>query len=81
MPRDATDYIPAWGANSGNMRLEPGAVVTRVSHSFVRFGSFQLPASRGETQWPLVKTLADYVIRHHYPHIQGAPLIFYSINS
>jgi uncharacterized protein YdiU (UPF0061 family) len=46
--------------------MEPGAVVCRVSPSFVRFGTFQLPASRGGEETALVKTLADYVIRHHY---------------
>ncbi len=54
--------------------MEPGAVVCRVSPSFVRFGSFQLPAMRGGDQLPLVRMLADYVIRHHYPHLQGACL-------
>lgn len=31
---------------NGNSKLEPGAVVCRVSQSFVRFGSFQLPVTR-----------------------------------
>ena len=31
---------------NGNVQLEPGAVVCRVSPCFVRFGSFQLPATR-----------------------------------
>ena len=43
----------------------------RVSPSFVRFGTFQLPAMRGGDQLPLVRTLADYVIRHLYPHLEG----------
>lgn len=48
----------------GRPALEPGAVVTRVSRCFVRFGSFELPASRGEKE--LAKQLADFVIRTHY---------------
>lgn len=52
---------------NGNARLEPGAVVCRVARSFIRFGTFQLPASRGEDQAPMVRQLADYVIRHFYP--------------
>ena len=48
----------------GRPSLEPGAVVTRVSRCFVRFGSFELPASRGDKE--LVKQLADFVIQHHY---------------
>jgi hypothetical protein len=56
---------------NGNAKLEPGAVVCRVARSFVRFGTFQLPASRGEDA--LVGTLADYVIKHHYAHLAGRP--------
>ena len=56
---------------SGNIKMEPGAVVCRVSPSFVRFGTFQLPASRGGLQPDLVKIMADYVIRHHYSHLTG----------
>lgn len=58
----------------GNAKLEPGAVVCRVSRSFVRFGSFELPASRGETH--LIKSLADHVIRTSYPELieGGAPI-------
>ena len=61
----------------GNAKLEPGAVVCRVARSFVRFGSFELPASRGEVD--LIKDLADHVIRTCYPELQpdaaeGAPI-------
>ena len=55
----------------GNAKYEPGAIVCRVAPSFVRFGTFQLPASRGGDQLPLVKATADYVIKHHYPGLQG----------
>eukprot|EP00884_Botryococcus_braunii_P018806 jgi/Botrbrau1/5609/Bobra.97_2s0032.1 len=56
---------------NGNAKFEPGAVVCRVAPSFIRFGTFQLPVSRGEEQVGLVKQLADYVIRHHYTHLDG----------
>ena len=56
---------------SGNIKMEPGAVVCRVSQSFVRFGTFQLPASRGGEELALVRQLADYVIKHNYPHLEG----------
>ncbi|CAL5218909.1 g654 [Coccomyxa viridis] len=55
---------------NGNAAYEPGAVVCRVSPSFVRFGTFQLPALRGGDQLPLVRQLADYVIRHLYSHLE-----------
>jgi serine/tyrosine/threonine adenylyltransferase len=45
----------------GNPRPEPGAVVCRVSPSFVRFGNFQILEDGPR------KRLADYVIRHHFP--------------
>ena len=45
----------------GNTKLEPGAVVCRLSPSFLRFGSFQLPASRGDIT--LLKQLVDYTIK------------------
>jgi hypothetical protein len=45
---------------NGDAKMEPGAVVCRVSPSFVRFGTFQLPVSRGGLQTDLVKLLADY---------------------
>jgi len=53
----------------GNARMEPGAVTARLAPSFVRFGHFELPASRGGDQAPLARKIADYVIRAHYPHL------------
>jgi uncharacterized protein YdiU (UPF0061 family) len=50
--------------------MEPGAVVCRVSPAFIRFGTFQLPSTRPE-DLGLVRQLADYTIRHHYPHLEG----------
>jgi uncharacterized protein YdiU (UPF0061 family) len=54
----------------GNPSWEPGAVVTRVAPSFVRFGTFQLPASRGEVE--LLRALVDFTIRNDFPHL-GEP--------
>jgi uncharacterized protein YdiU (UPF0061 family) len=45
---------------NGDAKMEPGAVVCRVAPSFVRFGTFQLPVSRGGMQTDLVKMTADY---------------------
>ncbi|MEM6567527.1 MAG: YdiU family protein [Planctomycetota bacterium] len=53
----------------GNAKLEPGAVVCRVARSFVRFGSFELPASRGDVD--LIRALADHVIRTAYPELDA----------
>ena len=50
-------------------QIEPGAIVMRTAPSHIRFGNFELFASRGQTKQ--VKQLADFVIDHHYPHCQG----------
>ncbi|PKF63812.1 YdiU family protein [Psychromonas sp. psych-6C06] len=51
----------------GNADFEPCAVVCRVSPSFLRFGSIQLPASRGDEA--LVKQLVEFSINNDYPHL------------
>lgn len=51
----------------GNPKVEPGAIVCRVSRSFIRFGSFEIFASRGELD--LLRTLADYTIRNDFPQL------------
>ncbi|MDQ3107784.1 MAG: YdiU family protein [Actinomycetota bacterium] len=52
----------------GHPAPEPGAVVCRVAPSFVRFGSFQLPAALGETE--LLRDLVDSTMSHHFPHLE-----------
>jgi len=54
----------------GNPQREPGAVVCRVAPSFLRFGNYQIFASRGEIE-PLQK-LVDYTIRTDFPEL-GEP--------
>lgn len=53
----------------GNPAMEPGAVVCRVAPSFIRFGSFELPASRGDVD--LLRKLADFTIRTYQPELIG----------
>ncbi len=59
----------------GNPRPEPGAIVCRVSPSFLRFGSYEIFAARDEHG--LLRSLADYTLRTHFPHLldgrDGAP--------
>ncbi|KAH9624255.1 hypothetical protein KSS87_016058 [Heliosperma pusillum] len=55
----------------GNPKEEPGAIVCRVAPSFLRFGSYQIHASRGKEDLDIVRRLADYAIRHHFPHIEN----------
>jgi uncharacterized protein YdiU (UPF0061 family) len=51
--------------------VESAAVLTRMAPSHVRFGSFELFSSRRQHEH--VRTLADYVIDRHYPHLREAP--------
>lgn len=54
----------------GNGAFEPGAVVCRVSSSFTRFGHFQLPAFRQDTE--LLRLLAEHTITTDFPHLLKA---------
>ncbi|MGH8669646.1 MAG: protein adenylyltransferase SelO [Burkholderiales bacterium] len=49
----------------GRPEAEPGAVVCRVAPSFVRFGNFEILNERNEVE--VLKRLADFVIREHFP--------------
>jgi serine/tyrosine/threonine adenylyltransferase len=54
---------------NGNPEYEPGAIVMRVAPSFLRFGNFEMPAARQETD--NLRKLTDWTIARYYPHIQG----------
>ena len=51
----------------GRPQLEPGAIVCRVAPSFIRFGNFELPASRGDLA--LLNQLIDFTIRRDFPEL------------
>lgn len=54
----------------GHPAYEKGAVVCRVAPTFIRFGNFQILASRQEHEE--LKKLTDYTIKHFFPHL-GKP--------
>ncbi|MCF8093684.1 MAG: YdiU family protein [Desulfotignum sp.] len=54
----------------GHPKEEPGAVVCRLSPSFIRFGNFQIHGARQENT--VLQQLIDYTIRTDFPHL-GAP--------
>ncbi len=54
----------------GNPEEEPGAIVCRVAESFLRFGNFELCASRRDVA--LLKSLADFTLSHYFPEV-GPP--------
>jgi uncharacterized protein YdiU (UPF0061 family) len=49
----------------GRAKLEPGAIVCRVAPTFIRFGTFELPASRRDLD--LLNRLIDFTIRQYFP--------------
>ncbi len=48
----------------------PGAVIARVASSFVRVGTFQYFAARGDVDG--IRLLVDHVIARNYPDLAGA---------
>lgn len=54
---------------NGNADYEKGAIVCRTAPSFIRFGNFELFASREDTK--NLQLLADYTIKHYYPEIKS----------
>ncbi|HEU4788632.1 MAG TPA: YdiU family protein [Flavobacterium sp.] len=53
---------------NGNPAYEKGAIVCRVAPSFIRFGNFELFASRKDHA--TLQLLTDYTIKHHFPEIK-----------
>ena len=55
----------------GRPAAEPGAIVCRVAPSFIRFGNFELPASRDDKA--LLAQLIDFTIRRDFPELVERP--------
>jgi uncharacterized protein YdiU (UPF0061 family) len=53
----------------GHPKSEPGAIVCRVAPSFLRFGNFELPYSRGDLL--LLRQLLEFCIRRDFPELEG----------
>jgi serine/tyrosine/threonine adenylyltransferase len=51
----------------GHPVAEQGAIVCRAAPSFIRFGNFELPTSRGDIQ--LLERLVDFTIARDFPHL------------
>lgn len=56
----------------GHPKYEPGAIVCRVAPSFLRFGSYEIFAARGDID--TLRQLVDYTIRTDFHHL-GEPSI------
>ncbi|MCB1621068.1 MAG: YdiU family protein [Thiothrix sp.] len=59
------------GEQVARERLYPGGIITRVSASFVRVGTFQFFAAHGHRE--ALQQLLDYVIARNYPELQAHP--------
>jgi uncharacterized protein YdiU (UPF0061 family) len=53
----------------GRPQKEPGAIVCRVAPTFLRFGNFELPASRRDHA--LLERLVDFTLTRDFPHVKG----------
>ena len=54
----------------GNPEAETGAICSRLSPSFLRFGHFEIFAHRGETE--VLNQLVDYTIERYFPGLSRA---------
>jgi len=54
----------------GRAKPEPGAIVCRVAPSFLRFGSYEIHAARGDVE--TLRQLVDFTITSEFPHL-GEP--------
>ncbi len=52
---------------NGNPAYEKGAIVCRVAPSFIRFGNFEIFASRNDLK--TLQQLTDFTIKHYFPEI------------
>lgn len=55
---------------NGNAKHEPGAIVCRVARSFLRFGNYQIFASRDDVE--NLRRLVDFTINEYFPEL-GQP--------
>ena len=62
------DMVPRDMLYNGNVIDEQGAIVCRVAPSFIRFGNFEIFASRNEIDE--LKQLVDFTIKHNFPDVK-----------
>ncbi|WP_115511096.1 protein adenylyltransferase SelO [Xanthomonas arboricola] len=60
----------------GRPQREPGAIVCRVAPSFIRFGNFELPSTRGDLA--LLRQWVDFTIARDFPQLEGAGEALYA---
>ena len=65
IPTTRSLAVVTTGESVARERIEPGAILTRISSSHIRVGTFQYAARY--TSYEDLKALADYTIKRHYP--------------
>ena len=68
------------GEDVARERMIPGGIITRIATSFVRVGTFEYFASRGDVE--SIKKLADYMIERGYsqePSVKDAENPYFSL--
>ena len=61
------EQVPRDMFYNGDVKLEPGAIVCRMAPSFIRFGNFEIFASRKD--YTRLEQLMDYTIEYEFPHL------------
>ena len=57
------------GTTVRRQNIEPGAVLTRIAHSHIRFGTFEFANQQG---FPALKALFQYTLQRHDPDLMEA---------
>ena len=65
IPTTRSLAVVTTGDSIAREKIEPGAILTRISSSHIRVGTFQYAARY--TNYEDLKALADYTIKRHYP--------------
>ncbi len=61
----------------GHPEAEPGAIVCRVAPSFLRFGTFELPAARDDVA--LLQKLFDFTRTQYFPELPDAEAVLHEV--
>jgi uncharacterized protein YdiU (UPF0061 family) len=62
------------GEDVARERFIPGGVITRIASSFVRVGTFQYFAAKGDVE--AIRVLADHVISRNYAQLRDAENVY-----
>jgi serine/tyrosine/threonine adenylyltransferase len=74
IPTTQSLAVVATGEPVYRENILPGAILTRVAASHIRVGTFEYAAAQSDVN--LLKALADYTIRRHYPEVLNTENIY-----